>query len=35
VCPQAKFDAGVTFDEIAEKTGLTNVYVGQLFHQQV
>jgi cyanate lyase len=32
---QSKFEANQTFDDIAAKTGLTNVYVGQLFHQQV
>lgn len=35
LCPQAKYDAGVTFDDIAGKLGLTNVYVAQIFHQQV
>lgn len=32
---QSKFDAGLTFDDIAAKTNLTNIYVAQIFHQQV
>lgn len=31
----AKAASGATYDEIAEKTGLTNAYVAQLFHRQV
>lgn len=32
---KAKADAGVTYDEIAKQTGLTNAYVAQLFQKQV
>lgn len=35
MAPQSKFDAGLTFDDIAAKTNLTNIYVAQIFHQQV
>jgi cyanate lyase len=30
----AKRKAGVTFDQIAEKIGLTNAYTAQLFYRQ-
>ena len=32
---EAKARAGVTYDEIAAQTSLTNAYVAQLFHRQV
>ena len=32
---QAKEDAGLTLDELADKLGVTNVYAGQLLYNQV